>query len=135
MSMHNQEIIKRLTEALDNAVAVKAHLQLWDESESFPSDFDTLKVCIKMNKWFYNDFDYEMELLVKKYLPDYMLDVFFDMKEFKSNSRNELTSSCRLISKTRGYPMETQDDKAFCQYDYSLRKYFEHSIINQGNKL
>ena len=133
--MTNQEILTLLKTAATNAYAVKDLLPKWDKSESFPSDFDTLKTCIKMNTWFYNDFDYEMELLVKKYLPDYMLDVFFDMKEFKSNNRNELTSSCRLISKTRGYPMETQDDKAFCQYDYSLRKYFEHSIINQGNKL
>lgn len=133
--MTNQEIITLLKTAACNEHAIKEILPKWDESESFPSDFDTFKVCIKMNKWFYNDFDYEMELLVKRYLPDYMLDVFFDMKEFKSNSRNELTSSCRLISKTRGYPMETQDDKAFCQYDYSLRKYFEHSILNQGNKL
>lgn len=129
--MTNQEILTLLQTAACNEYAMKEILPKWDESEPFPSDFDILKMCIKMNKWHYEDFNYEMELLIKKYLPDYMLDVFFDMKEFKSNSRNELTSSCRLMSKLRGYPMETQDDKAFCQYDYSLRKYFEHSIINK----
>lgn len=129
--MTNQEIIQKLTESPDNAVTIKAYLHLWDKSEPFPSDFDIIKRCIRMNTWFHNDYDFDMEMLVKEYLPNYMLDVFFDMKEFMSNSRNELTTTCRAQSRLYGYPMETQADKAFCQYDYSLRKYFEHSIINK----
>lgn len=129
--MTNQEILTLLKTAATNPYAVKEFLPKWDKSEPFPSDFDTLKTCIKMNTWFHNDYDFDMEMLVKEYLPNYMLDVFFDMKEFMSNSRNELTTTCRAQSRLYGYPMETQSDKAFCQYDYSLRKYFENSIINK----
>jgi hypothetical protein len=129
--MTNQEILTLLKTAATNTYAVKEFLPLWDKSESFPKDFDTLKLCIKMNTWLPEDFDFDMETLVKEYLPDFMLDVFFDMKEFMSNPRNELTTTCRAQSKLYGYPMDTQADKAFCQYDYSLRKYYEHSIINK----
>ena len=129
--MTNQEILTLLKTAATNPYAVKEFLPKWDKSEPFPSDFDTLKTCIKMNTWLHNDYDFDMEMLVIEYLPNYMLDVFFDMKEFISNSRNELTTTCRAQSRLYGYPMETQADKAFCQYDYSLRKYFEHSIINK----
>lgn len=128
--MTNQEIITLLKTAATNANAVKDLLPKWDKSESFPKD--DLETCIKMQQWEYKDFDYEMELIVKEYLPDFMLDVFFDMKEFRSNSRNELTSSCITMSKMYGYPMETQDDKAYCQYKYSFMKYYENSRLNKG---
>ena len=85
--MTNQQIIEQLKNATDNASAVKALLPQWDKSEVFPEE--ELETCIKLHKWFYNDFDYEMELILKNYLPQWMMDVFFDMKEFRSNSRNE----------------------------------------------
>lgn len=130
--MTNQEIITLLKTAATNAYAVKDLLPKWDKSESFPKD--DLETCIKMQQWEYKDFDYEMEMIVKEYLPDFMLDVFFDMKEFRSNSRNELTSSCITMSKMYGYPMETQDDKAYCQYKYSFMKYYENSRLNKGEQ-
>ena len=130
--MTNQQIIEQLKNATDNASAVKALLPQWDKSEVFPEE--ELETCIKLHKWFYNDFDYEMELILKNYLPQWMMDVFFDMKEFRSNSRNELTSSCATVSKVYGYPMETQDDKAFCQYKYSFAKYLDNSRLNKGEQ-
>jgi hypothetical protein len=107
----------------ENAAQVKEIIGLWDKSENFP--VDQAKRYIKMQEWSYNKFGFSMEFEIAKTLPKWFLKVFFDMKEFKSNPRNELTSSCEALSKINGYPMTTQEDKAFCQYDYSLRKYFE----------
>lgn len=107
----------------ENAAQVKEIIGLWDKSENFP--VDQAKRYIKMQEWSYNKFGFSMEFEIAKTLPKWFLKVFFDMKEFKSNPRNELTSTCEALSKINGYPMKTQEDKAFCQYDYSLRKYFE----------
>lgn len=109
----------------ENAAQVKEIIKLWDKSEEFP--VDQAKRYIKMHEWSYNKFGFSMEFEIAKTLPKWFLKVFFDMKEFKSNSSNELTSTCEAMSKINGYPMKTQEDKAFCQYDYSLRKYFESS--------
>jgi hypothetical protein len=121
----NEEILDTLESTNNdfNAEEVKSLIGLWDKSEPFP--IDQAKRYIKMQEWSYKQFGFTMELELKKTLPHWFLKVFFDMKEFRSNPRNELTSSCEALSKINGYPMKTQDDKAFCQYDYSLRKYFE----------
>lgn len=121
----NQEILEKLESTGDdeNARVVKELIGSWDKSESFP--IDQAKRYVKMQQWSYDKFSFAMELEIKKTFPQWFLKVFFDMKEFRSNPRNELTSSCETLSKINGYPMKTQDDKAFCQYDYSLRKYFE----------
>lgn len=121
----NQEILEILENCNgdENAAQVKEIIGLWDKSEAFP--IDQAKRYIKMQEWSYNKFGFSMEFEISKTLPKWFLKVFFDMKEFKSNPRNELTSSCEALSKINGYPMKTQEDKAFCQYDYSLRKYFE----------
>ena len=124
----NQEILRQLesTNGDENANTVKMILELWDRSEEFP--IDQAKRYIKMHEWSYDRFNFGMEMILKKVLPDFFLNVFFDVKEFRSNPRNELTSTCEAMSKIQGYPMKTQDDKAFCQYDYSLRKFFKSSI-------
>ena len=127
--MTNQEIITLLKTAATNAYAAKEYLPQWDKSESFPGD--DIPTAIKMHQWNYEDFNFEMERIIKNFLPDYMLDVFFDVKEFRSNKRNELTSTCEAYSKIMGYPMETQDDKAYCQYMYSFSKYYENSQLNK----
>ena len=123
----NPEILQILesTNGDENADQVKEILQLWDKSEAFP--IDQAKRYIKMHEWSYDKFSFSMEQILKKVLPDFFLNIFFDVKEFRSNPRNELTSTCETMSKIQGYPMKTQDDKAFCQYDYSLRKYFKSS--------
>ena len=129
MQPTNQNILNELMHANDNATAVKEYLPQWDKSEPFP--VDTLKQYIKMQFWEYKDFDFEMELLIKEYLPSFMLDIFFEMKEFRSNKRNELSSSVEFMAKLNGFPMETQDDKAFCLYNYMFLRYFENSQLKQ----
>jgi len=125
MSNRNTEILEILEgcNGDENAAQVKEIIGLWDKTEAFP--VDQAKRYIKMQEWSYNKFGFSMEFEIAKTLPKWFLKVFFDMKEFKSNPRNELTSTCETLSKINGYPMKTQEDKAFCQYDYSLRKYFE----------
>lgn len=125
--MSNNDIIKELQYADNNAEAVKKYLPSWNKAEAFPKD--CLETCIKMHTWTYEDFSFKMERLITEYLPAFMLRVFFDMKEFRSNSRNELTSTCTALSKVQGYPMKTQDDKAFCQFKYSFSKYFNLNPI------
>lgn len=121
----NEEILQILesTNSDENADQVKEILGLWDNSEQFP--LDQAKRYIKMHQWSYDKFNFSMESALLKVLPEWFIRVFFDIKEFRRNPRNELTSSCETMSKIQGYPMKTQDDKAFCQYDYSLRKYYE----------
>lgn len=121
----NQEILEILEKCNgdENAAQVKEIIGLWDKSEAFP--VDQAKRYIKMHEWSYDKFNFFMEFEIAKTLPKWFMNVFFDVKEFRSNPRNELTSTCEAMSKIQGYPMKTQDDKAFCQYDYSLRKYFK----------
>lgn len=134
MSNNNQMILLDLGQATDNnAEVVKRLLPKWKKEESdFPVD-DIMKY-IKMQFWKYEEFDFEMEILIKEYLPDFMLDIFFEMKEFRKNKRNELSSSVEFVSKLNGYPMETQDDKAYCLYNYMFLRYFENSQLNKGDK-
>lgn len=121
----NKEILEGLKNSTgsNNAEAVRATLPMWDKSEKFPLK-DAMQY-LKMQTWDFEEFGFRTELAIKAVLPEWMLRVFFDMKEFRRNVRNELTSTCEAMSKMRGYPMQSQDDKAFCQYDYSLRKYYE----------
>ena len=121
----NPEILEILEKCNgdENAAQVKEIIGSWDKSEAFP--VDQVKRYIKMHEWSYNKFSFSMESEIAKTLPKWFMNVFFDVKEFRSNPRNELTSTCETMSKIQGYPMKTQDDKAFCQYDYSLRKYFK----------
>jgi len=133
MANNNQLILLDLQNSVKNAEDVKRLLPKWNKEESnFP--VDDIKQYIKMQFWEYSDFDFEMEELVKEYLPDFMLDIFFEMKEFRKNKRNELSSSVEFLSNLMGYPMKTQDDKAFCLYNYMFQRYFENSQLNKGDK-
>lgn len=123
--MTNNDILEAFESTIcdDNANKVKELIGSWDTTEAFP--IERAIRYIKMQQWSYDRFNFGMESALKKVLPEWFMNVFFDLKEFRSNPRNELTSTCEIVSKINGYPMKTQDDKAFCQYDYSLRKYFK----------
>jgi len=123
--MKNEEILNKLkdTSGDDNAKAVRELLPQWNKTEPFPI-VDAL-AYIRMQEWTYDTFGYSMERVIAGNLPEWFLRVFFDMKEFRSNTRNELASTCALVSKMKGYPMKTQDDKAFCLYNYALQKYYK----------
>lgn len=125
--MSNEEILNKLrdTSGDDNAKAVKELLPQWNKEEPFPV-VDAL-AYIRMQEWTYDTFGYAMEKVITNNLPEWFLRVFFDMKEFRSNKRNELASTCVLVSKMKGYPMKTQDDKAFCLYNYALQKYYKEA--------
>lgn len=126
----NKKIIESLKINSGNAAAVKSDLSMWDHTDKFPES--NLLMLIKMHQWKYEDFDYTMEKLIRNVLPEFMLKVFFELKEFRSNKRNELASTCAVLSKIKGYPMQTQDDKAFCLYEYSLEKYYKGGNNESG---
>ena len=122
--MTNDEILQMLLEYKHlPAQTIIPFLYKWNKDEyDFPAA-DMIKY-IPMQTWKYEDFSFDMEKALEFALPQWAIYVFFDIKEFRSNPRNELTSTCEVMAKLHNYPTETQDDKAFCQHDYSLRKYF-----------
>lgn len=126
--MTNKEILEKLetTTDSDNAKLVKELLPQWDTTEEFPREEADMLRYIKMHQWAYADFGFGMENALKKVFPKSIIRTFFDVKEFRSNYRNVLASSVITLSKIKGLPMETQDDKAYCQYIYSLSRYYGH---------
>lgn len=140
--MTNEEILEKLAKYADddpafqldedhsyNAEVFKQVICDWDVSDPFPAD--QLKRYIRFAEWTYKDFDYENELLVAKYLPDYCHDIFFKMKIFRENRRNELSSTQVVFSKMMGFKFETQDEKAACLYEYWLQAFYENSQIHK----
>jgi len=134
--MTNQEILDKLmlrdtdreSESFDaqnrsyNAQSVKKYLEQWNIKEStFP--IDDVKRYIRLNEWCFEDFDTHTELVIQHILPSWFLLVFTKMKQFRSNKRNELSSQEEAFGKLMGYPMNTQDEKAFVLYD-ALHQYY-----------
>lgn len=129
--MTNAEILMNLQSAENNAEAVSKYLSQWNKDEQFPlNTVDEARRYIKMHVWKYEDFDFEMERITKDNLPNFMLDVFFELKEFRSHPKNEVSSSVEVLSRMLGYPLETQNDKAFALYAYVFNKYFNNSRLN-----
>lgn len=112
-----------------NAEMFKRNIVNWDKSEDFP--IDEIKRYLRFNEWTKKDFDFENEMLIKEYLPDFFHDVFFKIKEFRSNSRNELVSTQRVFAKIMGMPMNTQDEKALVTYEYALQKFYNNSLLHK----
>lgn len=133
--MNNNDILEALDEAegTDNAQAVLELLPKWNKTESeFP--IDDLIRYVKMHQWEYEDFTFDMENALLAVLPKFVHDIFFDLKEFRDNSRNELTSTCEAFARINAWPRTTQDEKAWCQYKYSFNKYYENSNIHKGEQ-
>lgn len=126
--MTNDNILLQLKENYGNAQSVKKYLSRWNKDESeFP--MNDVFTYIQMNTWEYEDFSLRVENIIRQVLPDYMLDVFFRMKQFKSNSRNEMLPNEETYGKVMGYPFKTQDDKAFTIYRFAVSDYYERSIL------
>lgn len=105
-----------------NAHMVKKYLANWDVNESkFP--IKKVRQYIRLNEWTRLDFDIRTELLLQQLLPKWFMLIFIRMKQFRSNSRNELTSIEQGFGKMMGYPMKTQDEKAFVAYDACYQKF------------
>lgn len=115
-----------------HAQACRLVLPQWDTSVS-PWNFDNLSELIRMDKWTKDDFNLTNENMVRKYLPDFMVDVFFRLKDFRSNSRNELVSTVEDYAVIMGWPKDTQDEKAFCTFRYELMYYLDNSRLNGGS--
>lgn len=134
--MTNQEILDKLmlrdtdreSEQFDaknrsyNAQSVKKYFEQWNANESaFP--INEVKRYIRLNEWQRDDFDMHTELVLQRQLPKWFMLVFTKMKQFRSNSRNELSLQEEAFGKIMGYPMNTQDEKAFVLYDAVYQKY------------
>lgn len=134
--MTNQEILDKLmlrdtdreAEQFDaqnrnyNAQSVKKYLEQWNAEEStFP--INDVKRYIRLNEWQLADFDTHTELVIQKHLPKWFLLVFTKMKQFRSHTKAELNSQEEAFGKLMGYPMNTQDEKAFVLYDAIYQKY------------
>lgn len=130
MIKKNENILKKLEDRTkSNAEQFKTYLSQWSKKDKFPCN--ELKRYIRFNEWEYKDFGFENELLVRKHLEDWVLDVFFEVKEFRQNSRNELTSTQFAYAKLTGYPCDTQNEKAFCVYTWAFDRYFGETEINR----
>lgn len=135
--MNNKDIIKKLQdesgfEAIGderpqslNAKNIKKLLPKYKGT----FDMENFKSCIRMNEWLKDDFDFEMEQIITKYLPDYIRDVFFCVKEFKANRRNELLSVQEAFARIMGLPYETQNEKAYVVLQYALQRYYGETEI------
>ena len=71
-----------------------------------------------------------------------MKDVYYIMKEFRSNSRNELTYDQEAYAKIMGYNLdwnekETDEDrqnkKATILYEHSIYRFFNNSKLKGNN--
>jgi len=103
-------------------------IKKWDTTEPFPSD--KCLSCIKLNQWYFNEFDYTTQKLIQQFLPPFMLDCFFALKEFRDGSRNELLSTQKAYARLMALPMSTQDEKAYVVYKFNFEQFYENSEIN-----
>ena len=116
--------VNKLEHSSANAIMFRKYISKWNNKE-YPLTLDLITRLIRLNEWTKEDLSFDNELLIRKYLPEYMVKVFLDVKDFRSNSRNELLSTQELFAKMYGYPYNTQDEKAFCVYKYALQIYTE----------
>lgn len=133
--MTNKEILEALEKRGEiennhsyNAEQVALSLCEWDKSEAFP--IDELQRYVRFNEWTFEDFSFENENVIKDVLPAFVLDIFFMVKNFRSNRRNELTSDEKTYAQIKGLPYNTQDEKALCVYEFGLG-WGEESRIKQ----
>lgn len=113
-----------------NAQMVVEYLPKWDGAEPFP--VNQLERYIRMNEWTYEDFNIETEMAIRQVLPDYVLDIFFNVKEFRENSRNELLSYQETFARLYGLPYNTQDEKALCVFKCAISRFLNNSEINKS---
>lgn len=140
--LSNEEILKHLekrdgeydTERTQaghsvNAEMVRLCISDWDNGQFFFPHVE-LRRYIRFAEWTAKDFNFENEMLIQKYLPDFVHDIFFEMKEFRENSRRELLSTQEAFGRMMGLPYKTQDEKALVVYNYAYQKYYEDSKIH-----
>lgn len=105
-----------------NAQMVKKYLPQWNMKEGlFP--VGDVRRYVRLNEWSKDDFDIRTEMILRKYLPAWFMLVYIKVKQFKSQSRSELSSTEEAFAKLMGYPINTQEEKAFVTYEMAYQKY------------
>lgn len=129
--MTNEEILDKLQQDTEYIGEKQLNwLNQWNDAESeFP--VDRLPELIRFDRWIYLDFNFDNEEIIRNKLPDYVLDIYFEMKEFKKNSRNELLPDQELFAKLYSLPKATQDEKSTVVYKFMFSRYFGNSKINK----
>ena len=127
--MTNIEILDKLNKgACYDASECISLLTQFDKSESeFP--IENLNTYVRFDRWNYEDFNFENEMFIKEFFPNYVLDIFFEVKDFKKNSRNELLEDQELFAKLYNMPVGSQNEKANVVYNFAFNRYFEHSNL------
>lgn len=127
--MTNTEILNKLNEgACYDANKCISLLTQFDKSESeFP--MENLNTYVRFDRWNYEDFNFENEMFIKEFFPNYVLDIFFEVKDFKKNSRNELLEDQEVFAKLYNMPVSSQNEKANVVYNFAFNRYFEHSNL------
>lgn len=132
--MTNEEILDKLQK--DTEYIGEKQLNLlnqWNDTESeFP--VDRLPELIRFDRWIYLDFNFDNEEIIRNKLPDYVLDIYFEMKEFKKNSRNELLPDQELFAKLYSIPCNSQDEKSTVVYKFVFSRYFKNGKIKLDKK-
>lgn len=127
--MTNIEILNKLNEgACYDANECISLLTQFDKSESeFP--MENLNTYVRFDRWNYEDFNFENEMFIKEFFPSYVLDIFFEVKDFKKNSRNELLEDQEVFAKLYNMPVGSQNEKANVVYNFAFNRYFERSNL------
>lgn len=127
--MNNEQILENLLKGdkYEAAKCIEA-INNWNKEESdFP--IEELNKYIRFDRWKYSEFNFENEMIIKDFFPQFVLDIFFAVKEFKKNSRNELLYDQETFAQLYNMPVSSQDEKAKVVYDFAFQRYFENSKI------
>jgi hypothetical protein len=125
----NEDILDLLQKDLEYKAEYEISLlNQWDKNKSdFP--IDRLTELVRFDKWKYSDFNFMNEQFITEFFPQFVLDIFFAVKEFKKNSRNELLHDQELFAQLYNMPVGSQEEKAKVVYEFSFQRYFENSNI------
>ena len=130
--MSNTEILDILLESEydENLQAFKDNILNWDLSEPFP--IEDVDKYIKIHQWhILTGFTFEVERKLMSVLPKYFLNVFFEMKQFRTNPRNELLSFQEVFAKLYNLEKETFEQESLIVYK-TLLALTDHKDLNLG---
>lgn len=129
--MTNKEILNIIKKNPSDIDIFKTNIDQWDLSKGKVKVKDITKV-IRFDLWTKKDFNYNNERRIAKYLPDYMLDIFFEMKELKKQPYLILNSFQMAYARLQNYPMNEENEKSYCAYMYFYDMYVNNSKIKKG---
>ena len=129
--MTNKEILNIIKKNPSDIDIFKTNIDQWDLSKGKVKVKDITKV-IRFDLWTKKDFNYDNERRITKYLPDYMLDIFFEMKEIKKQPHLILNSFQMAYARLQNYPINEENEKSYCAYMYFYDMYVNNSKIKKG---